>query len=197
MTSVSRLERLPWGAGRHLISGNNALQGVEPPTPAAPIYSPLRLSMSPAHFNCLSGDSSCLCCDTDPPLLHLNPVHSDNFSQGPNQGCAQMRVGRGSRSLSVSHNWGCAANPVSHGLIGPLTDWGVPTPPVPVSPHLSDGRPALPWTAHRAAPAERSPDSRLHAPPPAQHSLIREHLGNMATLLKSAHLRFTVFVTFN
>ena len=125
------------------------------------------------------------------------PLHSDNFSQGPNQGCAQMRVGRG-RSLSVSHNWGCAANPVSHGLIGPLTDWGVaPAPSARVSPQLSDGRPASPWTAQGAAPAERSPDSRLHAPPPAQHSLIREHLGNMATLLKSAHLRFTVFVTFN
>ena len=99
-----------------------------------------------------------------------------------------------------THNWECAANPASHGLIGPLTDWGVaPAPSARVSPQLSDGRPALPaWTAQGAAPAERSPDSRLHAPPPAQHSLIREHLGNMATPLKSAHLlRFTVFVTFN
>ena len=113
-----------------------------------------------------------------------------------------MSVGRG-RSPLVSphstHNWECAANPASHGLIGPLTDWGVaPAPSARVSPQLSDGRPALPaWTAQGAAPAERSPDSRLHAPPPAQHSLIREHLGNMATPLKSAHLRFTVFVTFN
>ena len=34
--------RVPLGAaGRHPISGNNAkLQGVDPPTPAAPIYSP-------------------------------------------------------------------------------------------------------------------------------------------------------------
>ena len=96
-----------------------------------------------------------------------------------------------------THNWECAANPASHGLIGPLTDWGRPPPPARLSPTLGDGRPALPWTAQGAAPAGRSPDSQLHAPPPAQHSLIREHLGNMATPLKSAHLRFTVFVTFN
>ena len=111
-----------------------------------------------------------------------------------------MRVGRG-RSPLVSphstHNWECAANPASHGLIGPLTDWGRPPPPARLSPTLGDGRPALPWTAQGAAPAGRSPDSQLHAPPPAQHSLIREHLGNMATPLKGAHLRFTVFVTFN
>ena len=35
----------------------------------------------------------------------------------------------------MSHNWGCAANPVSHGLIGPLTDWVCPRPQCPC-PHL-------------------------------------------------------------
>ena len=69
-------------------------------------------------------------------LIHLNPIHSiPIIFPGPKSRCLSEGWA-GQEPLGVptqlTHNWECAANPASHGLIGPLTDWGWPPPPARV-----------------------------------------------------------------